>query len=789
MAGHSEIKSISGFLLTRQWRDTTEGIQLNLWFSTDLGPRQVKIFQQEAVFFCRQSDIGNIQTLLTSSNPSFFFRIGDAEFKNFRAELLLPIYFKSHRHLREAHTLLTQNRISVWEADVRPPERYLMERFITASASIEGKVINNLALNPKLRANNYRPKLKIVSLDIETNFKADELYSIAVFNEDIQKVFMVDAGSKSSPSDKPYVICHDERDCLKQFFSWLQDYDPDIVIGWNVIQFDFWVLVQICRRLNTELDIARGGDKIHWRTDDSNNRHYLQVPGRIVLDGIEVLRGATFNFPSYTLNFVAKELLGEGKLLEGGDRGEEITVLFQQDKNALAAYNLKDCELVWDIFKTAKLMEYVIERSQLTGLLMDRVGGSVAAFEYLYLPQLHRKGYIAPNLGELQSSLMSPGGYVLNSQPGIYRNVLVLDFKSLYPSIIRTFRIDPYGYWAAQHQTLTEGAIVPGKRGAKFTKQDSILPTIIEQLWDARDRAKKEHNQPLSQAIKIIMNSFYGVLGSTGCRFYDPKVCSSITLRGHEIIQQTKTWIEEAGYSVIYGDTDSVFVWVGNEREEGDACAIGNQLAETLNSQWQTTLRSQFDIDCALELEFETHYLQFLMPTIRNSNQGSKKRYAGTVKQGEESKIVFKGLENVRTDWTNLAKGFQEEVFRRVFAEEPVEDYIRQVFESVRNGLRDKDLHYRKRLRRNVPDYKKNIPPHVQAAKKLMSWTSQSLKRGDWIEYIVTINGPEPVLERRSPIDYQHYIDRQLAPVADGVLQFVNLSFGRITAQQQDLFH
>jgi len=463
--------------------------------------------------------------------------------------------------------------------------------------------------------------------------------------------------------------------------------------------------------------------------------------------------------------------------------------LFQRDKLALARYNLKDCDLVWNVFKQAKLMEYVIERSQLTGVLMDRIGGSVAAFEYLYLPHLHRKGYVAPNLGEMRSSMMSPGGYVLNSQPGIYRNVLVLDFKSLYPSIIRTFCIDPYGYWSAQHQELVGDDVVPGKKGAVFAKRDHILPDIIDKLWQARDRAKQEDNQPLSQAIKIIMNSFYGVLGSTGCRFYDPRVCSSITLRGHEIIQQTKEWIEAENHQVIYGDTDSVFVWVGNERPEPEVLSIGNELAHRLNQRWQRQLQQEFSIDCALEIEFETHYLQFLMPTIRNSTAGSKKRYAGIIKKNGESTLVFKGLENVRTDWTELAKQFQQEVFRRVFAEEPVEEYIREVFTAVRDGQCDETLTYRKRLRRKLADYQKNVPPHVQAARKLQLWSGEKLSRGDWIEYVITINGPEPVKARQNSIDYQHYIDRQLAPVADSVLQFINLSFNNITARQQDLFH
>ncbi len=210
-------------------------------------------------------------------------------------------------------------------------------------------------------------------------------------------------------------------------------------------------------------------------------------------------------------------------------------------------------------------------RTQLTGLALDRQGGSVQAFTNLYLPKLHRAGYIAPNLPP-SGGLTSPGGYVMNSLPGLYHNVLVLDFKSLYPSIIRTFKIDPLG--------LIEGLqspddAIPGYRGAVFSRDKHFLPDIITSLWQQRDVAKQDKDSARSQAIKILMNSFYGVLGSGGCRFYDPRLASSITMRGHDIMKQTAKWIEAAGHKVIYGDTDSTFVLLDENLNHAEADNIG----------------------------------------------------------------------------------------------------------------------------------------------------------------------------------------------------------------------
>jgi DNA polymerase-2 len=150
--------------------------------------------------------------------------------------------------------------------------------------------------------------------------------------------------------------------------------------------------------------------------------------------------------------------------------------------------------------------------------------------------------------------------------------------------------------------------------------------------------------------------------------------------------------------------------------------------------------------------------------------------------------LVFKGLENVRTDWTALARGFQRELYRRVFFGEPYRDYILDTVVQVVAGERDAELVYRKRLRRRLDDYQRNIPPHVQAARLQHQRTGQSPARGDWVEYVITLQGAEPAGDPQSGLDYEHYIEKQLAPVADGILHFEGSSFAEITGRQISLF-
>ena len=149
---------------------------------------------------------------------------------------------------------------------------------------------------------------------------------------------------------------------------------------------------------------------------------------------------------------------------------------------------------------------------------------------------------------------------------------------------------------------------------------------------------------------------------------------------------------------------------------------------------------------------------------------------------------MFKGLENVRTDWTRLARQFQEELYERVFREQPYESYVKQTAQSLSAGECDDLLVYRKRLRRRLQDYQRNVPPHVQAARLYEERGLARPRRGDWVEYVITQAGAEPVLARQSPLDYQHYRDKQLAPVADGILSFLGTSFAALTDQQITLF-
>jgi len=782
-----------GFILTRHWRDAPEGTEVSFWLATDAGARQLRVPHQDSVAFIPEEQRPLAEALLR--------RERDVELRpltlcDFRHRPVMGLYSRSYRRLLDCARLLREAGVDVYESDIRPPERYLMERFITAPVSFsDASGGDGASIDAQLKpAPDYRPTLKLVSLDIETTSRGD-LYSIALEGCSQRQVYMLGPeNGQGKTVDFSLQYCDSRRELLERLNDWVAEHDPDAIIGWNLVQFDLRVLRDHSQRLQVPLRLGRGGTEMEWREHGGRGNHYFAAAaGRLIIDGIEALRSATWSFPSFRLENVAQTLLGEGKAIDNPyQRMAEIDRMFAEDKPALARYNLKDCELVTRIFARTELLTFLLERATVTGLAADRSGGSVAAFEHLYLPLMHRQGFVAPNLGERQPEA-SPGGFVMNSQPRLYESVLVLDYKSLYPSIIRTFLIDPVGLIDGLRQPDDEQSI-PGFRGARFSRTRHCLPAIVERVWEGRETAKREHNKPLSQALKIIMNAFYGVLGSSGCRFFDTRLASSITLRGHEIMRRTRELIEAQGHAVIYGDTDSTFVWLRKAHSDDEAALIGRQLVQHINDWWRMYLQSEYGLGSALELQYETHFRRFLMPTIRGAEEGSKKRYAGLITRPDGSDgMVFKGLETVRTDWSPLAQRFQQELYQRIFHRQPHGEYVRDYVRRTLAGELDELLIYRKRLRRRLDDYQRNVPPHVRAARLADDYNDRQgrprqYQNGGWISYLMTVAGPEPLETRSSAVDYDHYVTRQLQPVADAILPFVGDDFASLVDGQLGLF-
>lgn len=756
---------IEGFILTSSSFDQDDALVIKYYGQSDQGSFLVTIDQFQNYFFKE------------SKTPT--------SYQSLSGKWAEKVEFRTQAKLKSGRKELEDQGLKTFEADVRAHERFLMDNNIFAQVTITGKsfIKDGLIcfLNPKITRSQYYPVCKIMSFDIETG-RDGKLLSLAYsfrskdYSED--RAFVLGKGIDT----EDVYFSMDERGLLEFFQDSVKRLDPDIFTGWNVIGFDFHFLDKKSKQLKSPLYIGRGTRALDMY-QTIRGEWSINLEGRVIIDGPRAMKMNFFTFESFKLNNIAKALLGEAKDIdedESFDKWDEIERRFREDKMALARYNVKDAVLVLDIYEKIKLIDLLINRSLISGLLLEKVGGSTAAFDHFYLPPLHEYGVVAPNVEDIGWARQAKGGFVLNPKVGIHPNVLVMDFKSLYPTVIQTFLIDPLSCFHRSESPLTTPV------GISFSRSHHILPGKISELLEKRSLAKKNKNTNLSQAVKILMNSFYGVMGSNGCRFYHEDLPDGITGSGQWILKTVITFLEGKGLTVLYGDTDSLFVQLPVfQNYDFQAKSLVTEVNDFLTKK----LMEDYKVESKLEIQYDKFFKTLILTSARGVDEGAKKRYAGLALKEEGGKIqeemVLTGMEYVRSDWSLLARNFQYELIRRVFYGEDLQEYIDETLKKLEGHKLDDQLVLSKRLSKPINEYIKNIPPHAKAAKILFE-EKGILKKSP--EYIMTLRGAIPIELPHSDIDYDYYIERQIAPIADSILGLFGKNFNEMRGPQLSFF-
>jgi DNA polymerase II len=771
---------MKGFIIHPSYKIIEEKAYIHLYGRLENNQSFVAIIERKAYFYIKKTDKEKVEKLIPLD-------IDDKQnnYINFDNEPVIKLLFNSPRNASDVKKILHENEIICYEADISFPYRYLIDNKIKGSIEIKGNSFqkkeynagNNtdynvdlIFLNPTILPSDYTPNLKILSFDIETDMNAEKLYSISIYSDNYKKVLINKKGIFKNAES-----FDSEQDVLKRFIELVNEIDPDIITGWNVIDFDLNVLRLLCKKHNINFKISRDNSETYLKlTDNFFQDSIARIEGRMVIDGISLLKQSFINLPDYKLETAAQYFLGKGKIFSGENRHSDIEDSYKNNPDKLIEYNLLDAKLVVDIIEKSDALNLSIIRSKLTRMQLDKVKASIASFDSLYLEKLNEKKIVAPTGFTGQRDERIKGGYVKESLPGIYENILVFDFKSLYPSIIRTFNIDPYSFISKEKlKNYTENErnnFITAPNGANFRNEDGILPEIIKTLWAQRDKAKKDNNKLRSNAIKILMNSFFGVLANPNCRFYSLEMGNAITHFGQFLIKMTADEVSKKGFEVIYGDTDSIFVNI-KEHDYKKAQKIGQELCDFINNFFTDYIKKNYNRKSDMEIEFEKIYKKFFMPKIRGSELGAKKRYAGILEKEGKDELDIVGLEFVRSDWTEVAKIFQVELLNMVFRNKKVGDYIKKFIKDLKQGKYDDKLIYRKQIRKLVSEYTKTTPPHIQAARKI------GRDETGIIDYIITTDGPEEAYNINHELDYQHYIEKQLKPIADSVLEFFDEDF------------
>jgi DNA polymerase-2 len=358
---------------------------------------------------------------------------------------------------------------------------------------------------------------------------------------------------------------------------------------------------------------------------------------------------------------------------------------------------------------------------------------------------------------------------------------------------MRTFHIDPLAHARAEARPDPSDIVAPN--GARFDRTEGILPGILARYAKEREAALRAGDETAAYVYKILQNSFYGVLGAQGCRYARTELAGAITSFGQHFLRAARDWFEERGHHVLYGDTDSVFVLSGKGDSAGHETlsTLGGALAASLNRHLAGRIRSEFDVESHLVMRCEKVYRRFFIPRLRGDasgeGRGRGKGYAGLLLSADGStEVEVRGMEAVRSDFTPLARRFQLELLRRLFAGEPEADlraYCRETAGRLARGELDAELVYRKSLRRAAKDYETETP-QVRAA-RLLGWSGRRGRVG----YVMTQGGAEPIEARSgSPLDYAHYLGRQLQPIAQSIANAAGMSADGWLGEesQRDLF-
>ena len=705
-------------------------------------------------------------------------------------------------NLREE--LLKQDFVEkVYEADILFKYRFLADFNLSGMKwyEVEGNPINSQTVitDIKIDAINIKESEermfnpKILSIDIECfnssgipDPKKHPIILISLyFSHEYKGKKSLVLSAKKLPFENT-ISFDNEKEMIEEFLKILKEYDPDIIVGYNINNFDIPYLV---KRMETlQILPILGRCKKRPKIQKIGERYKISITGRVIFDIYEILkdlsRKGVYKFKRLGLGDVAKILIGESKV--DIDKNE-ISKLWNgtiEDLKLLIDYSRKDAELAFKIFLKLDVFNSFAELSKLTGLLLQDVlsGSESSRIENLLLREFNKRDFVIPNKPtkeeiEERKRKEVKGAVVLEPKLGLHSNVIYMDFKSLYPSIIIEYNICPTTI------LLEEKSVdfIVSPFNTKFVSKsvrEGIFPSILKRLIEERDKIKKEMKNEKDEnrkkildakqwALKILANAFYGYTGFIKARFFVNEIANSITSYGRFWITTIKNILEnELRKEVLYGDTDSLMIKSNSENLE-------SIFKEAENLEKEINKRTPPNIKMKLEGIFKK--IIFV----------AKKKYVGYLFESpnDEGKIVMKGIETVRRDWCLLVEEVLSNFLEKILvkgSEEDAINYLKDIVEKLKRGeIEVEKLAIIKTLSRPINQYK-GQQPHVELVKKMIKRGEPNIPNvGDRISYVI-VAGPQKIVERaesveyvkkyKIPIDVNYYLEHQLLPPLERIL-------------------
>ncbi|MCX7856875.1 MAG: DNA-directed DNA polymerase [Deltaproteobacteria bacterium] len=605
-----------------------------------------------------------------------------------------------------------------------------------------------------------------------------QLVMISLFGENFKKVLTY----KTATYPNFVEVLKDEREIIKRFVELVNEYDPDVIVGFNSDLFDFVVLRERAQKVKVKLDdlsIDGSGVSLSKRARVSTAR----IKGIVHIDifsFINNILSPILQTEVLSLDAVSSEILGDEKIEM---EYSEMLKIWKEGKNleVLAAYAVKDAELTYKLFLA--LSPQIFELTRIVGQSLFDISRMTYSqlVEWYYTKKAKETGRIIPNqprFEEIQErqKYTYTGGYVKEPEAGLRENLAVIDFASLYPSIIATYNVsietlnckcckeDGYKvpdlpYWFCKEKKGFESEVI---RNLLIERQK--LKDQMKNLMHYNLEFNLLNNRQL--ALKTIANASYGYYAFPASKWYSKECAESVSAFGRYWIKRIMKEAESYGFKPIYGDTDSAFLELGEKKKE--------DLLSFLD-KWNSELPG------VMKIELENFYLRGLFIPKEIGGGVAKKKYALIDENGN---LKVRGLEKVRRDWSFLSKKTQGEILRLVLEKKDVESAVQLVRDTIKR-LKElkvdiKELVVYEQLSKPLWEYKL-LAPHVGAAKKLVE-KGISVTEGSVIGFVIE-KGTGSISDRAKPlefaqlenIDTDYYINHQILPASLRILKVFNV--------------
>ena len=680
----------------------------------------------------------------------------DPGYESIRGEELTRIYARTPRDVGQV-----RDQFRHFEADVPFPNRFLIDKGIRSGIRVPERRENGRVIvhHEEVEAMEMacEPRLHMVDIEVDdrSGFPEDGEEPILCLtshdsyrDEYVIWLFVAPAGNDDRPETLPnHEQLHPEATVdirwfdteeamLDDYLAYVEETEPDIASGWNLDDFDAPYLLDRLEQLDpgTELDLSierlSPVDEV-WR----DNWRGPNIKGLVVFDLLYAYRRTQFTeLESYRLDAVGEAEVGVTKERYTGSIGD----LWEENPERLLEYNLRDVELCVEIDRKQQVVAFWNEVRTFVGCKLEDAPTPGDTVDVYVLHKVHGE-FVLPSRGQVEGEDYE-GGAVFDPITGVREMVSVFDLKSLYPMCMVTInaspetKVDPDAYG---------GDTYVAPNGTHFRKEpDGIIREMVDELLAEREEKKAKRDDETinsasyhrfdrqQQAVKVLMNSLYGVLGWTRFRLYDREMGAAITATGRSVLEFTESSANSLGYQVVYGDTDSVMLEIGDDFNSSDIISVSKQIEADINKSYDEFADDVLNAQAhRFQIEFEKLYRRFFQA-------GKKKRYAGHIvwSEGKDvDDIDITGFEYQRSDIAPITKEVQHRVIEMIVTGEDLDDvnaYLTEVIQDFLEGAVElDDIGIPGGIGKRLDNYETDTA-HVRGAKYANLLLGTNFKRG-----------------------------------------------------------